>query len=327
MKKILVILFVSLNMCFAQTKPDTVVIKVGTGSKVVVSIKDKKDLETLKRYDFQAIMNDMISKLERRDTTKALKSSSYLKDTTKIVIPVEEKIVTKTEEPEAEDWSTSKRKYRGRRTYNSFNFDLGTNNYLSDGKFPDEDNSPYTVRPWGSWYISFNSTYRTRLAKKFFLEWGTGVSWYNFKFQNNSLLVSKDNSGITFSEDLRDISFKKSKLTASYINASVVPMLDFGSNRRKGGFFTDFGSHGFRIGAGAYAGYRIGSYAKQVYKENGDRDSDKNRSNFYMNNFRYGLRAQIGYNDVDFFFNYDLNELFAENKGPQLNAFSFGISF
>jgi hypothetical protein len=42
---------------------------------------------------------------------------------------------------------------------------------------------------------------------------------------------------------------------------------------------------------------------------------------------RYGLRGQIGFNDIDLFVNYDMNDLFTEGKGPQLNAFSFGITF
>ena len=43
------------------------------------------------------------------------------------------------------------------RTWQSFNFDLGTNNYLEDGKFPDSNNQPYSVRPWGSWYVAAGS--------------------------------------------------------------------------------------------------------------------------------------------------------------------------
>ena len=46
-----------------------------------------------------------------------------------------------------------------------------------------------------------------------------------------------------------------------------------------------------------------------------------------MNNLRYGLRLQFGFRDTDFFFNYDLNELFSAGKGPKVNAFSFGVSF
>ena len=332
MKRLGIFIITSILFCFsaaAQTKPaDTLVIKVGSGSKLILRIADKKDLATMKRYDFQSIITDMITKLENRDSTTQLQASNYIKDTTQIrvEIPIVNREVIKTGEQE-EDWKSVKRTYRGRRTYRSFNFDLGTNNYLNDGKFPDQDNSLYTVRPWGSWYLSLNHTYRTRVAKKFFLEWGMGASWYNFKFQNNSILVSKDDNSVIFSEDTRDASFRKSKLSVTYLNASLVPVLDFGNNKRKPGFWKDHHNSGFHIGAGAYAGYRINSYAKQVFREDGDRDRSRTNNNFYLNNFRYGLRAQIGYNDIDFFFNYDLNDLFATNKGPQLNAFSFGVSF
>jgi len=37
------------------------------------------------------------------------------------------------------------------------------------------------------------------------------------------------------------------------------------------------------------------------------------------------LRFQMGYRGIDFYANYDLNELFVEGRGPQLNAFSFGF--
>src|SRR6187402_717196 len=70
----------------AQSKPaDTVVIRVGEASKVIFAIQDKKDLETLKYYNFQALMDDMIAKLENEDTTSLKKSSEeYLKDTTMV---------------------------------------------------------------------------------------------------------------------------------------------------------------------------------------------------------------------------------------------------
>ena len=38
--------------------------------------------------------------------------------------------------------------------------------------------------------------------------------------------------------------------------------------------------------------------------------------NYYLNNIRYGLRAQIGFRGTDLFFNYDLNDLF--NSDPYL---------
>ncbi|MBA4054703.1 MAG: hypothetical protein C0490_08335, partial [Marivirga sp.] len=75
-----------------------------------------------------------------------------------------------------------------------------------------------------------------------------------------------------------------------------------------------------------YVGYRIASHSKIVYKEDG-KEKDKEHDSFYLNNFRYGVRLQVGYRATDLFFNYDLNELFASGKGPNLNAFSFGVIF
>jgi hypothetical protein len=322
------------GMSMAQDKPaDTVIIKVGERSKIIVAIKDKKDLETMKSYNFQTLMNDLITKLEQKDTASAQKpSSDYLKE------PAAEETITETqvidndendEDWDNENWTTVSRKRdkHSRRTYSSFNFDLGTNNYLSDGNFPDQDNKLYTVKPWGSWYVAANSVQRTRIVNKFYVEWGLGVSWYNFKFQNTATVISKDDQSIIFAEDITDANFKKSKLTATYINASLVPMLDFGANRRKPSVFDGHNSDSFRIGVGPYVGYRIDSYSKRKFDTGGDEQKPRDHDNFYLNNVRYGMRVQLGFDDIDLFFNYDMNELFIENKGPKLNAFSFGVTF
>ena len=91
-------------------------------------------------------------------------------------------------------------------------------------------------------------------------------------------------------------------------------------------FFDGDHYESFRIGIGPYVGYRIDSYSKNVIEVDGEKHKDRNHENFYLDNFRYGLRLQIGFRDTDLFFNYDLNELFTAGKGPKLNAFSFGIT-
>jgi hypothetical protein len=329
MKKTVIFLTVLIvaTSTFAQDVTDTVVIKVGDGSKVIFAIKDKKDLETMKKYNFQKLMDDMIYKLEVRDSSRLNKlSSEFLrKDSLKQVASNNEVVPVQT--GESTTIVTHERKYRGHRTRNSFNVDIGTSNFLSNGQSPSQSNSLYTVRPWGSWYVGLNSIYRTRMANKFFLEWGGGVSWYNFKFQNSQVVMSKDDNGVYFNLDSRNYSFTKSKLTATFVNVSVVPVIDFGANRRKPSFFDGHGASGFRIGVGPYAGYLIDSYTKQVYTAGGDKKKENHHDNYYLNNLRYGVRLQLGFDDVDFFFNYDINSMFATNKGPQLNAFSFGISF
>ncbi len=337
MKKlsIAILLFFGINLIpHAQAKPaDSVVINVGNGSKITIVIKDKKDLETLKSYNFQSLMNDLITKIESKDTASAMKpSADYLKETT-VTQPTETKSNEEEwKKPETSDYSsgdvTVRERTYARGTYQSMSFDLGTNNYLSNGKFPDSGTDLYTVRPWGSWYMAINSVHRTRLARTFFLEWGFGLSMYNFKFQNDAVTIKSTSTGVDYSIDARDVDFRKSKMSASFVNASLVPVLDFGGNRRKPVLFDGRRSDSFRIGFGPYAGYRLDSFSKKVFKEDGDKEREKDHDNFHLNNFRYGLRVQLGYKDTDLFFNYDLNELFVKNTlNPKLNAFSFGISF
>jgi hypothetical protein len=53
----------------------------------------------------------------------------------------------------------------------------------------------------------------------------------------------------------------------------------------------------------------------------------RERDNFYLENLRYGARFLLGYGEVDFFVNYDMNTLFSKDRGPELNAITFGLSF
>lgn len=325
----------------AQQASDTVIVELGKTSQVIFTIKDRKDIEILKHYDFQQLFQDVLTKLEKNDTTSSLVG----RDSTE----TNQEITTAEEDDDNDDeyswknyrrdnnndnddndddddsWKHHMRGNRWGRTWQSFNFDLGTNNFLSDGKFPDSQNALHSVRPWGSWYLAASSIQRTRLGSKLFVEWGVGMSWYNFKFQKDNIAILKDDNGIQFVEDLRDVDFKKSKLTASYVHASLVPIIDFGGHSRKSRLWDGY-NNSFRIGVGPYIAYRIASHSKLVYND-GDREKDKERDNFYLSNFRYGARLQVGYRSTDLFFNYDMNELFSEGKGPKLNAFSFGVIF
>jgi hypothetical protein len=326
MKKILIVLILlAAGLASpAQQKTDTVVVELANTSRVVFTIKDRADLPILRQYDFQALFTDILSRID--GTPDEVAQPDTLEEAEPFD-PFQEEVVWDDDDDNDSDWYQNRESRYGRKTRHSVNFDLGVNNYLSDGKFPDDTDELYSVRPWGSWYLGINSTQRTHVGGKFYIEWGAGLSWYNFKFQKDNILMSKDENGVIFAEDDRDVNFIKSKLTASYVNASFIPMLDFGGRGKKTRFWDSYGSN-FRIGIGPYAGYRIGSHSKLVYKDDG-REKDKDRNNYYLNNFRYGVRLQLGIRSTDIFFNYDLNDLFSTNKpnNPKLNAFSFGLIF
>lgn len=337
MKKIFIgVLFLCIgNTILAQQQQtDTVIVPLAKTSQIIFTIKDKTDVEILKHYNFQAMFEDILKRIQASDTLTT--------DTTKTSGIAREE--SKAEENTYEDWSSSNdensddeddeeweakvrnRAYKPGRTWHSFDFDLGTNNYISNGDFPNADDDLYAVRPWGSWYVAINSTQRTRLARNFFIEWGLGISWYNFKFQKDNVMIQRNDNGVDFVLDTRDVDHIKSKLSATYFNISLIPILDFGDHSKKPRIWDGYGSE-FRIGLGPYVGYRLASKSKLVFSDDGDREKEKNRSSFDLSNLRYGARFQIGFRSTDFFINYDINELFEEGKGPKLNAVSFGIIF
>jgi len=348
---------------------DTVIIEFGNNSKMVIHLKDKEDLDELLEYDINAMLEDLSLTIDSADaetTYLMLEDASgerYLSDTTIVVRSEghesedhdskdhEEEINIKIGnvkfsgkikdweeyEEEFEDWedgpdfktSTYVKEHKGNVT--SFDIDLGMNNFFENGKFPD-GGAPYSVKPWGSWYIAFGPTVKSSGGGVFFLEWGANVGWYSFKFDNPQVRLEKTDDQLEFNFAPAEIAGQKSKLTASFLNISLVPMLDFAYGKRKvkkresGSFSIETSrKQGFRMGFGGYTGYRLGSHTKYKFKENGDTEKDKDSGNFFLNNWRYGLRARVGWKDLDVFFNYDLNSLFSEDNGPDLNAFSFGI--
>ena len=69
------------------------------------------------------------------------------------------------------------------------------------------------------------------------------------------------------------------------------------------------------------------SITKHKYSDiDGDDQKDKNKGSFYLNNFRYGIQAMIGFRNINFFARYQMNELFESHENtPQLNVVDFGI--
>lgn len=328
MTKILTValLLITSATTFAQKGADTVVVNLAKTSRMVFTIKDKSDLEQLKQYDFQAMFDDILAKLEKNDSVIVIVDSVKKDVVTENTADWanEDVIIYSDDDDDHNDRHDNHgRKQRG--TTHSFNLDMGLSNYLESGKFPDEEGEQYAVSPWGSWSVALSSVQRTTLSKRFYLEWALGVSWYNFKFLNDNTVVVKDDSGIRFEVDLDDVSFVKSRMQVTYINVSAIPMFSVGEHR-KSWKWKSYNS-GFRIGAGPYVGYRVGSSTKQVYKKDDDKQKIKNKDNFYLENLRYGVRLQIGVRSADFFLSYDINELFAAGQGPKLNVISFGVTF
>ncbi len=347
---------------------DTVIIELDNNTRIIIYVEDAEGLKNLENYDLNAMLRDLNLSIDSSDAdTRHLviedeSGESYLSDTTVVLnedsgIKTYEhegneefkinlwnyRITAKVKdwdeyEEEFEDWedgpdfNKSTRVEEGPRSFSKAAIEIGMNNYLENGDFPDANGAPYAVRPWGSWYVGLGWTRTNYVSPTILLEWGGNFTWYNFKFEDDQVFATKGPEMVEFNLLPSEYDGKKSKLTASYLNASFVPMIDFSKNRRKvkslesGSVkIENYKKQGFKIGVGVYGGYRLGSHSKVKFRTDGETDKDKEHSSFYLNNWRYGVRMRMGIRSLDLFMNYDLNELFSSGRGPELNAFSFGI--
>lgn len=196
-------------------------------------------------------------------------------------------------------------KIKVKKTETSLNFDLGINQWIPSGSAPQ-------IRPWGSWAFGINYGVRRKLGDHFSIKPMLGVNWYNFKFEDRNLQAMRGSDGIVF-EEFQAGGGTKSKISASYANLT---MMNYFHSKNEN----------FRFGVGPYAGIRLGGRGKFVYRdEDNRRNKEFQRANMFANDFRYGIRGEVGVGKVDLFVNYDLNEHFQSTKGPQVNTISFGI--
>ncbi|BDD08475.1 hypothetical protein FUAX_09070 [Fulvitalea axinellae] len=189
--------------------------------------------------------------------------------------------------------------------------DLGINNWVTPSSQSDVPN----VKGWGSWYVGLGVSKVFAVNKHIRFNTGVGFSWYNFKFKEDDyrLVNLGDKAGFEKETD-PNIKSLKSKLTISYLDAKLIPTLNFPKS-------------GFSFGVGMYGGIKLTNYTKIKYKEDGDKDKDKDFDRNHVNNFRYGLRGELTFGHrVKLFGTYDLNRVFPAGEGPKLHPFVFGVT-
>jgi hypothetical protein len=303
---------------YSSYAQDTITIDLEGKAKVMIYTKDKEGLRILRELDLNKII---------RDATAGLDSSKRKAENERVIEydfdEDEHKLVFRNEV--YTDYNSDKhkpRKWRNPRVDYFWLVDIGLNNYLENGKFPDSEGKAYGLNTTSSRYFAVGTYQRSRIGgdhSPFGVQFGVQLSWYNFMFTKNNYILAEQN-GVDFRDYQADFDqeLEKSKLVVSYVN---IPVMFNAYFRSKHTYRNHKPRKTFNVGLGGYAGYRVGGYAKR--KVGGDAKRD--RDNYYLNNWHYGLEAQVGYRYMTLFMRYDLNPLFVADKGPELNAFSFGI--
>ncbi len=193
--------------------------------------------------------------------------------------------------------------------------DLGINALTRNGDFKiGTEAAPFDDLNFGrSWNLDMH-LFRQKVSlvkQKFNLEYALTFSWYNYAFQNDVIIEPRADE---FSFALSDDPLRKSKMSMTYLTIPLMLNLETNPERK---------SHSFRFSAGMSGGVRIASRTKTKTE---DKLKTKQRDDFNLNGFRYGPTVRIGYGWFNLYAQYAMSDFFADDKGPELNAFTAGIS-
>ncbi|MFD2909957.1 hypothetical protein ACFSX9_14575 [Flavobacterium ardleyense] len=213
---------------------------------------------------------------------------------------------------------------KSRRTTSQFVFAMGINNVITEGE--NLENSDFRVL--GSHFYEWGMTLNSRILKNNNLlhaKYGLSLQYNNLRPTDNRYFETNGNQTdlVVATNHLNDSRFR-----SVYLTAPVHLEFDFTPKKLSAdGTKTSFRIHqSFRLGVGGYAGVRLKS--KQIIKYELDdlKIKDKQKGDFNVSDFNYGLSAYVGYGQTSLYVKYDLNSMFKNNNIEQNNV-SLGIRF
>jgi hypothetical protein len=179
-----------------------------------------------------------------------------------------------------------------------------------------------------STFYEWGVTWNTRLSKNsnlLHLKYGAGFMYNMLHATDNRVFADVNNQTI-----LVDAGVNTKANRTYFKNVYFVVPLHLEFDFSKTNTVDDkkvFKSHtGARFGIGGFVGVNSNSKQFIEYKIDGYKFSEKQKGDFNVNDFTYGLSAYIGYKQTSLYLKYDLNPMFKNNPVDQ-NNISLGIRF
>jgi hypothetical protein len=208
-----------------------------------------------------------------------------------------------------------------KRTTSQLVFAMGFNNLVTNKAVANSD-----FRYWGSHFYELGWTYNSRILKEnnlLHFKYGLSVQYNNLRPTDNRYFVenNKQTNLQTAAQNLEDSRFRNVNL--------VMPLyleFDFTKSKEYMGkpFFKTHKS--VRLGFGGFAGLNLKSKQILKFEQNGNDLTTKEKGDFNVNDFVYGVGAYVGYKNTSLYVKYDLNPLF-ENNSIEQNNVSLGVRF
>jgi hypothetical protein len=200
---------------------------------------------------------------------------------------------------------------------------FGANNLVTDGAIANSDYG-YARSMFYEWGFTFNTRI---LPQSNLLHFKYGASFmYN-------ILHATDNRYFVDNGQTTDLAVYPLGLRAKdtyfknvFLTVPVHLEFDFSKTEVKDGKKIFRSHNGFRVGLGGYVGYNTNSKQFLSYKVDGYRFNVRQKGNWNVDDFNYGLSVYVGYKETSLYVKYDLNPMFKNNAVDQHNI-SAGVRF
>ncbi len=201
---------------------------------------------------------------------------------------------------------------------------FGANNLATDGAIANSD-----FRYLRSTFFEWGITNNYRLSKTSnLLHLKYGFSWmYNtLNATENRYFVPNGDQTVfaTYPTHLRK---KDTYFRNVFVTIPLHLEFDFSKTSADKDGNKIFRSHeGFRVGLGGFVGYNTNSKQFLSYEVDGYRINERQKGNWNVNDWNYGLSAYLGWGQASLYAKYDLNPMFKNNTVDQHNV-SLGVRF
>lgn len=142
---------------------------------------------------------------------------------------------------------------------------------------------------------------------------GLGLGFNNYYFDGDNTIAEVDDYVVGV--DTTGVS--KSKLTTTFLRLPLFLEVQFPNTNRARRMY---------ISAGVIGGLKLGSHTKVVYENEYGNSKTKNKDDFNINPFRFGVIARIGFGCISVFGEYYFTPMYIDGKGPDLNPFTVGMA-
>lgn len=208
-----------------------------------------------------------------------------------------------------------------KRTYRDIVIKYGFASAVGDGRTIGD-----SYKFWRSGSAEFGLAFKTRLLKesnKFRLSYGLSYQYIMYGPGKDKYFVNENGTTVLkpFPYELKNNFLRVENL--------VIPIhLEFGPSvkREYKDYFRYDTSYSFKVGLGGYAGINTGAMQRLQYKVDGERIVRKDRSDYNVSKFVYGLDGYAGFGGMSVFARYELSPIF-EQSAYKEHAIAFGIRF